>query len=151
MNADVRAEAFEGRHAPDLHVPFVLMEEHHVDRQTKEVYLDIKSKLQLPFVNTDYRAFARWPSYFALAWEDLSSCLETSAYESICQTCHNQVANLAAQDLPNPGELSSEALRYAANADGDLGEVIQVCRLFNWLLPGLITNVALLRHQLDAV
>lgn len=150
MNADVHAEPFEGRHAPELHVPFVLMEEHHIDRQTNAVYLDIKSRLRLPFVNTDYRAFARWPSYFALAWKDLSSCLETSVYEPTCQACHNQVASLAAYDLPNPGELSSESLRYAAHADGNLDEVIQMCRLFNWLLPGLITNVAFFRHQLDA-
>jgi len=26
-----------------------------------------------------------------------------------------------------------------------------MCRLFQWLLPGLITNVAYFRHQLEAV
>jgi hypothetical protein len=32
-----------------------------------------------------------------------------------------------------------------------LEEVIEMCRLFQWLLPGLITNVAYFRHQLEAV
>ncbi len=39
----------------------------------------------------------------------------------------------------------------AAEKDSDLDEVIQVCRLFRWLLPGLIVNIACFRHQLEAV
>ena len=56
-----------------------------------------------------------------------------------------------AEDLPNPGGLSSDVLRAAAEADASLEEVTQVCRLFQWLLPGLIVNVAYFRHQLEAV
>lgn len=61
------APTFEGRHAPDVSVPFLLMETHHADAPTRAVYDDIKATLGLPFVNTDYRALARWPSYFAAA------------------------------------------------------------------------------------
>jgi hypothetical protein len=145
------AEPFEGRHAPNIDVPFILMEPHHADEPTRAVYEDIKLILNLPFVNTDYRAFARWPSYFALAWRDLRDKVRTPSYEAICQTCHDQVARLAAEGLPNPGGLSSKALRGAAEVDANLDEVVQVCRLFQWLLPGLITNVAYFRHQLEAV
>ncbi len=35
-------------------------------------------------------------------------------------------------------------------ADASLEEVTQVCRLFQWLLPGPIVNVAYFRHQLEA-
>ena len=145
------AKLFEGRYAPDIQVPFLLMEPHHVDEPTRAVYEDIKSILQLPFVNTDYRAFARWPSYFAMAWQDLREKAGSPAHEAICQACHNRVAKLIVTDLPNPGGLSSDALRRAAEADASLDEVTQVCRLFQWLLPGLITNVAYFRHQLEAV
>ena len=68
MAGDTEAEPFNGRHAPNVKVPFLLMEYHHVDEPTPAVYEDIKTILQLPFVNTDYRAFARWPF--------LASCLE---------------------------------------------------------------------------
>jgi len=145
------AEPFEERHAPEIEVPFLLMEAHHADQPTQAVYEDIKATLNLPFVNTDYRAFARWPSYFRLAWADLRETAGTPAHEAICQACHDRVAELAAVGLPNPGRLSSGALRRAAEADASLEEVIQVCRLFQWLLPGLITNVAYFRHQLEAV
>ncbi len=150
MHGGADAESFEGRHAPDIEVPFMLMEPHHVDGPTRAVNEDIKSILQLPFVNTDYRAFARWPSYFAMAWNDLREKAGSPAHEAICNACHDRVANLVATELPNPGDLSSNALRRAAKTDASLDEVIQVCRLFQWLLPGLITNVAYFRHQLKA-
>lgn len=151
MAGEFDTEPWQGRHAPNVQVPFLLMEAHHVDVPTREVYDDIKARLNLPFVNTDYRAFARWPSYFALAWNDLRKSVGSVEHEAVCQACHDRVAMLAAEELPNPGQLSSQALRQAAEADASLDEVIQMCRLFQWLLPGLITNVAFLRHQLEAV
>ena len=151
MTGGSAAEPFKGRHAPDLAVPFLLMEYHHADESTQAVYDDIKTTLQLPFVNTDYRAFARWPSYFAIAWEDLRGKVGSLEHEAITRTCHDRVAALAAAELPNPGDLSSSNLRAAAEADASIEEVLQVCRLFQWLIPGLITNVAYFRHQLEAV
>jgi hypothetical protein len=151
MGDETTAEPYAERHAPEVQVPFLLMEAHHVDDPTRAVYEDVKQCLKLPFVNTDYRAFARWPSYFALAWSDLRESVVTETYEAVCQACHERVARLAAEELPNPGGLSSAALRRAAEADASLDEVVHMCRLFQWLLPGLITNVAFLRHQLDAV
>jgi len=151
MQGKTEAEPFKGRHAPDIEVPFMLMEYHHADEPTQAVYEDIKNILQLPFVNTDYRAFARWPSYFALAWKDLREKAGTEAYELICRDCHDRIANVVATQLPNPGALSSDSLRRAAENDAGLDEVVQVCRLFQWLLPGLITNVAYFRHQLEAI
>lgn len=151
MAGGQEAEAFEGRHAPEISVPVILMEQHHADLPTRDIYDDIKSVLGLPFVNTDYRAFARWPSYFALAWKDLRDKVGTPAHEAICQACHDRAARLAAEGLPNPGGLSSNRLRRAAEADADLNEIIQVCRMFQWLIPGLIVNVAYFHHQLEAV
>ncbi len=150
MQGTPNADTFEGRHAPDIQVPFMLMEPHHADEPTQAVYEDIKTTLQLPFVNTDYRAFARWPSYFALAWKNLREKAGTKEHERICQDCHERIASLVATQLPNPGGLSSDALRQAAESDASLEEVVQVCRLFQWLIPGLITNVAYFRHQLEA-
>ena len=151
MQAKADADIVDERHAPDIQVPFVLMEPHHADEPTQAVFEDIKTTLRLPFVNTDYRAFARWPSYFALAWKDLREKAGSEAHERICQDCHDRIAGLVATQLPNPGKLSSDTLRQAAENDASLDEVVQVCRLFQWLLPGLIVNVAYFRHQLEAV
>jgi hypothetical protein len=144
------APSFEGRHAPAAEVPLVLMEPHHADPPTREIYGEVKATLGLPFVNTDYRAFARWPTYWAAAWQDLKPVVVSPAYEEACSVCHARVVSLALEDLPNPGGLNGEALRAAARADAPLEEILAVTRLFQWLLPGLIVNVAYLRHQLLA-
>jgi hypothetical protein len=142
------APPFEGRHAPDFNVPFVLMEAHHADQPTQQVFDDVKQVLQLPFVNTDYRALARWPSYWALAWGDLRQAAVRPAHDALCEALHQRCVLQAGETLPNPGKLSSESLRHAAENDAPLEEVIAMCRLFQWLLPGLVTNVAYLRAQL---
>jgi len=144
----VEAQPFEGRHAPSLDVPFVLMEVHHADQDTRAVYDDIKQTLHLPFVNTDYRALARWPSYFSLAWRDLKTVVGTPEHAAICAEVHATADKLMGEVLPNPGKLTVNALRDAAKRDGNADEILQVVRLFQWLLPGLVTNVAFLRAQL---
>lgn len=138
---------FEGRHGPSNENRLSLMEAHHVDAPTAALYEDIKATLGLPFVNTDYRAFARWPSYFSLAWRDLAKKVPTDAYEAQLAEVHGfAVEQMRA--LPNPGDLTSEKLIKAAQQDGAADEITEVVRLFQWLLPGLVVNVAFLRHQL---
>ena len=147
MTGNGDAGAFPGRHAPDVSVPFVLMEAHHADGATVTVFEDVKAVLGLPFVNTDYRAFARWPSFWRESWGDLRGVAATPAHEAICAAYHAHAAAAAAR-LPNPGGLTSAGLRAAAAEDADSGEIIAVCRLFQWLLPGLAVNVAYVKAQL---
>jgi hypothetical protein len=40
-------------------------------------------------------------------------------------------------------------LRGAAEKDATVEEILQVVRSFQWLLPGLVVNVAFLRGQLQ--
>lgn len=141
------APKFGWHHAPDQNVAVTLMEGHHADIPTKKLFDDIKTTLGLPFVNTDYRALARWPTYFAMAWRDLRPAIESKRYEALVEEIHDRVFS-AILDLPNPGHLSSRALRDAACQDASLEEILEVARLFQWLLPGLVCNVAFLRQQL---
>ena len=139
---------FQGRHGPRPVGALVLMEAHHADAPTRALYADIQRTLRLPFVNTDYRALARWPSYFSTAWHQLAPHVRSDAYRQICDELHAEVLQRVAHALPNPAGLRGEALRQAAAADAPLDELVAVARLFQWLLPGLVTNVALLRAQL---
>lgn len=63
-----------------------------------------------------------------------------------------ELAQAAGGRLPNPGGLTAAALRDAAARDpaGAPAEILALCRLFQWLLPGLVVNVAFLREQLRA-
>ena len=112
------------------------------------LYDELREALELPFVNTDYRAFARWPSYFTMAWNDLSPRLSEAGYATRVE-CVHQAAIKLATTLPNATGVSPDALRDAATSDASLEEVLSVVRLFQWLLPGLAVNVAFLRSQLQ--
>jgi hypothetical protein len=145
--SDEAAPSFEGRHAPDVSQPFLLMERHHADAPTRAVYDDIMATLGLPFVNTDYRALARWPSYFAMAWGDLKTSAVTAPHKALSDRVYERALELAG-GLPNPGGLNADALQKAAQADAPLSEIRPVAELFHYLLPELVVNVAYLRAQL---
>ena len=125
----------------------VLMEAHHASTALSRLYDDIRTTLGLPFVNTDYRAFARWPSYFELAWRDLRPHIAGPDYERYVMSVHETAVQLA-QGLPNPTGLTVAQLRNAAEENKHIGDAREIVRLFQWLLPGLALNVAFFRHQL---
>lgn len=125
----------------------VLIEPHHQNASGHTLYEEIKATLGLPFLNTDYRALARWPGYFEMAWQGLQPQVAQPLYDEVVTTVHGRATELALA-LPNPAGIRSEAVRAAAKADGNPEEVLAVVRLFQWLLPGLATNVAIFDGQL---
>ena len=137
---------FQGCHAPPPRVPLVLMEVHHVDAGTRAIFDDIKQRLGLPFINTDYRALSRWPSYFALAWGDLRDHIGEATHNNVCETYQKAATEIVAH-LPNPAGLISAALREAA-AEDNSPDLLPVIQLFQHLHAGLMTNVAYFRAQL---
>lgn len=149
LSEDRDAPPAGGHHAPHGDGPLVLMEPHHANSATRALYDDVKDTLGLPFVNTDYRALARWPSYFAAAWGDLRDHVATPRYAKLTGEVHSTAVALAS-DLPNPADSTPERLLDAAEADGSAEEVLAVVRLFQWLLPGLALNVAFFRAQLES-
>jgi hypothetical protein len=136
----------QSRHGPAAGGSLVLMEPHHAERQLQDLYEDLKSTLGLPFLNTDYRALARWPSYFDVAWRSLKPLIGTPAYDDVVERVHKKAVALVLA-LPNPGELTSARLVAAADEDMGAESVLGVVRLFQWLLPGLVVNVAYMREQ----
>ncbi|MEM6901937.1 MAG: hypothetical protein AAF556_01695 [Pseudomonadota bacterium] len=133
---------------PIPHVtPLVLIEEHHADSGLAATYDALRNTLGLPFVNTDYRALARWPSYFTTAWSGLHAAITEPGYEAHLTAIHDRVVTLASA-LPNPTGITPDALQAAAAKDGNPTLILDTVRLFQWLLPGLLFNVAVLRAQL---
>lgn len=138
---------FQGRHGPSMERRLSLIEAHHADAPTVAVYEDVKATLGLPFVNTDYRALARWPSYFSIAWNGLRGNIAAPVYEPIVRSVHDFAVDKVRR-LPNPGGLTAKTLQQAAAQDASLEEITRVVRLFQWLLPGLVVNVGFFRAQL---
>ena len=133
---------------PPVAARLVLLERHHADAPTVAIYDDIQATLGLPFVNTDYRALARWPTYFATAWTDLKTAIVAPGYEARVAAVHDEAMRLVGA-LPDVGGLRPETLQAAARADAPDETVVATVELFQWLLPGLVVNVAGLRRQLQ--
>tara|TARA_B100001115_G_C15750574_1_gene367012 strand:+ start:13 stop:939 length:927 start_codon:yes stop_codon:yes gene_type:complete len=125
----------------------LLIEEHHASADIKKVYESIRKNIGLPFINTDYRAFARWPSYFNIAWNNFLPILLSKEYNEKVLDIHNFIINLVL-NLPNPKGISADKIIRAATKD-NLKEVKRIVSLFQWLLPGLILNVACMRKQIS--
>lgn len=123
-----------------------LMERHHGGGELSALYDDVQATLGLPFVNTDYRALARWPSAFGAMWSGLRPMIGSAAHDAAVLAIHEEAARLAAA-APNPERLNEDALR-AAMEDGPVEDTV---RLFQWLLPGLVANVAVFRRQLSGL
>ena len=123
----------------------VLIEEHHATIEVRSLYQDIRQTLDLPFVNTDYRALARWPSYFSDAWNGLRPWIGSDKHEGICLELHEAANHLVSSVIPNPRQLSRDDFSAELLQNQD---ILLTTRLFQWLLPGLITNVAFFREEL---
>ncbi len=78
-------------------------------------------------------AYNHYPTFFGELWRGLKPLCESRPFVEAFLNLRTEVETLTAE------------------ADASLSEVVEMCRLFQWLLPGLITNVASFRHQLEAV
>jgi hypothetical protein len=118
----------------------VMVEEHHALGGLKAVYEDIKATLELPFVNSDYKAMARWPSYLSLAWTELKPCIASAAYARAREAIHTQAMD-AVENLPHEYFMDQTAALQAGLSEEEANELARVISLFQWLLSGLILNV----------
>lgn len=125
----------------------VMVEEHHAFGGLSDLYADMKTTLQLPFVNSDYKAMARWPTYLALAWRHLKPHIDTAPYHRVRQGIHEQ-ALATAEGLPYPYLLDqARALRLGLTGE-QVHELRAVISLFQWLLSGLVINVTFFKRAL---
>jgi hypothetical protein len=119
----------------------VMVEEHHASEGLTKIYEDIKHTLNLPFVNSDYKAQGRWPSYLELAWNDLKPNIDTEDYISLRNQI-NQMAYEMTENLPYSYTLDKDKAYQLEMNEKEVNELIEVISLFQYLLSGLIINVS---------
>nr|5H01_A Chain A, (R)-2-haloacid dehalogenase [Pseudomonas putida]5H01_B Chain B, (R)-2-haloacid dehalogenase [Pseudomonas putida]5H01_C Chain C, (R)-2-haloacid dehalogenase [Pseudomonas putida]5H01_D Chain D, (R)-2-haloacid dehalogenase [Pseudomonas putida] len=124
----------------------VMVEEHHAGGTLSQVYADIKQTLQLPFINSDYKAMARWPSYLEQAWGALKPCIDTPAYQA-GRFDINARALAALDALPTAYRMSRDDALQAGLSEAQTDELIQVISLFQWMLSGIVLNVTHFKQQ----
>jgi len=118
----------------------VMVEPHHAGSDVLALYGSIQTTLNLPFVNSDYKAMARWPSYLQLAWGDLAPVVSCPGYKAARQQVHNAAMATVAH-LPHAYTMRHTEALAAGLSDEAAQELMRVISLFQWLLSGLIVNV----------
>lgn len=118
--------------------PPLMIQENKATGHVNELYSDIRSTLKLPFVNSDYKALAIWPTFLDLAWKSLRPNISTTLYTHHCKILQD-FANGITLDLPYPVAISKKEL---ASRNEKFDAVYGTVKLFHNLLPGLILNVA---------
>jgi hypothetical protein len=119
----------------------VLVEEESASVPVKRIYLEIKRLLNIPVVNTDYRAFARWPDFLREYWQALRPIVQAPSYReqqrALCESSEAMV-----RELEVLVDFSIEKLQQNGIADKEIESVLRITQTFQNILSGLVLNVA---------
>src|SRR3954463_6965505 len=126
----------------------VLIEEETASVPVKRVYQEIKRVLSLPVVNTDYRAFARWPDFLNEFWKALRRIVQAPSYHeqqrALCESSETMV-----KELEVPIDFSIEKIQESGLADKEVDAVVRISETFQEILSGLVLNVAAAKIGFD--
>lgn len=117
-----------------------MIEEGAAPHNVKKLYQDIKDTLRLPLVNSDYKALAKWMSFFKPAWEDSKKWHEKRRYLALKKKL-TSMANESASRFPV--SIGEEEMQEAVGNVSELKNLKRMIKMFTRLLPGLIVNDAL--------
>jgi len=119
----------------------ILIEDASATPRVRQVLDEIRRILRLPFLNTDYRALARWPDILAAYWQALKQVVQSPLYESSHYGVR-ETAYALARELPGPIELTTNQLSEAGMDDTDISSVVRMTELFVQSISGLLLNIA---------
>ena len=114
-----------------LELPIVLIEEHHANTNLKVLYNTIMSKLNIPILNTDYRALARWPSYLNLSWNKLEQQIKLNKYKVLQNDIHNYTVKIALS-LGIHREFRLNDIKKSMGTLNEKENITNTVRLFQW-------------------
>ena len=119
----------------------VLIEEESAPVPVKRTYQEMKRALNLPVVNTDYRAFARWPDFLREYWDALRPIVQAPSYReqqrALCESSESLV-----KELEVSIDLGPEKVQQSGMADKEIESVLRTTQTFQNILSGLMLNVA---------
>ncbi|MCL4499424.1 MAG: halocarboxylic acid dehydrogenase DehI family protein [Chloroflexi bacterium] len=131
-------------------VPLEIIEENEAGEDVRGIYDDIKTALDMPIVNTDYKALAQWPGFLELAWHDLKEAMKEEWYEMVVDGVWKLSSQLA-NDLTVPITLDRNSVMAAGVSEDDLDALENVIDLFASGLPGLIVNISHFSNTIDDI
>lgn len=106
----------------------------------KAIYREIKSTLNVPFVNTDYMTLANWPGFLRLFWEDIKQLIDKPAH-SAGKDALSGFAYQASDRLAYPVKMGRDEMESAGIHEENFNDIEDTVRFFARLVPGLLLNM----------
>jgi len=140
LGADVNGRDTRADH-PWFHERPTLVEENVASPPVKKIYEEMKRTLSLPVVNTDYRAFARWPDFLREYWTVVRRIVQAPSYREqqrgLCES-----SEVIVRELRMKLDFSPEKIEESGLPEKQLESALRVFQTFQNLLSGLMLNVA---------
>ncbi len=129
------------------HKPVSVPEDTGIER-VKKVYDDIKRTLGLSFINSDYRAFGRFPDFLEGYWNAMKPALSSPMYEEHKHRLKESALALTGE-LPVTPELSIDEMQEAGFHTEEISGIVRMTEQFLELIAGLILNVCFAKIGLE--
>jgi hypothetical protein len=126
----------------------VLIDEAAATPRILNIYDEIKRVLGAPIVNTDFRAFARFPEFLEEYWAVLRPMIASPMF-SESQFGMQDTALASARDFPAPVDLRKERLENAGVDDDAIAAVIRATELFVKIFSSGLLNLAIAKIGFD--
>jgi hypothetical protein len=126
----------------------VLVDEGAATPRVARTYDEIKRTFGAPVVNTDFRAFARFPDFLEDFWAVLRPLTESPLYAE-SQFGVQDAAIALAREFPGEVNLTKERLEKAGIDDDTVAAVVRATELFMKILSSSLLNLALAKIGLD--
>jgi hypothetical protein len=140
IGGQVSGEEGRAEH-PAFHERPTLVEEKVASPAVKKIYEEMKRALNLPVVNTDYRAFARWPDFLREYWKALRPIVQAPSYREqqrgLCESSEAMV-----KELSTKIDFSQEWIETVDIDEKQLESILRITEIFQNILSGLMLNVA---------
>jgi hypothetical protein len=140
LGADVNGEDTRADH-PWFHERPTLVEESVASPPVKKIYEEMKRALNLPVVNTDYRAFGRWPDFLREYWKALRPIVQAPSYREqqrgLCESSEAMV-----RELRTKLDFTPERVDELGLPERQVESALRVFETFQNLLSGLMLNVS---------
>ena len=138
--------------SPASHPTFVetplFVAEESAPPEVRHRYEEIRRVLELPFINAEYEAMARFPDFLNRYWELLRGLQQSPVYQESQYGIREAAWNLA-RELPGPLELSVDQLLEAGMKQEEIASLARILDLFVKNLTGLTMNVAIAKIAVE--
>jgi hypothetical protein len=126
----------------------VMVDEDGAPAFTKKIYEEMKHTTDLPLVNSEFRAFARWPDFLKTLWETTKGMIDSPVHQQALNEVRETAWGLA-RELPGPVELSSATLQEAGVEEEEISSIVRITETFVRGLSRMTLNVAVAKIGLE--